>query len=106
MLFHEGGVVGAGGRAGPLVPAAAFAGAPRFHGGGTVGSIFGPDERPVIAKVGETIRTEAQEAALRRSGGGVTININGVRNPDEFRQNQSQVTASLARALGRSGRNR
>ena len=103
FLFHEGGTIGAGGRPGPMVPLSLFANAPRFHGGG----IIGPDERPIIAQVGERMLNRQEAADYARGGGrGVTVNINGVRNPDEFRQSRSQVTASMARALARSGRHR
>lgn len=103
FLLHEGGIVGSAGRPGPMVPLSLFANAPRYHGGG----IIGPDERPIIAQVGERMLNRQEAAEYARGGGrGVTVNINGVRNPDEFRQSRSQVTASVARALGRSGRNR
>jgi hypothetical protein len=50
-----------------------------FHQGGMVGPMgtrmpLGPDERPIIVKVGETVRTREQESRLR--GGGVNIHLN------------------------------
>lgn len=101
-VYHDGGVVGSGGVPQRLVPSSVFHGAPRYHSGG----LIGPDERPVIAQVGERVLNRQEAAEYARGGRNVTININGVRDPDAFRQSQSQITASLARALGRSGRNR
>lgn len=100
-VFHDGGTVGAAGVPSRFVSAEMFADAPRYHSGG----IIGPDERPIIAQVGERVLNR-KEAADYARGGAVTININGVRDPNEFRQSQSQITASLARAIGRSSRNR
>ncbi len=51
FLFHDGGIVGAGG-AGRTVPALAFAGAPRYHSGGIAG-----DEIPAILRRGEEVLT-------------------------------------------------
>jgi hypothetical protein len=53
-----------------------------FHQGGMVGQFgqrvpFGPDERPIVVKVGATVRTREQEARVRGGGGGVTINFYG-----------------------------
>lgn len=51
-LFHQGGIVGAGG---PFrtVPAHAFVGAPRYHSGGVAG--FKPGEMPAILQRGEVV---------------------------------------------------
>lgn len=53
---HTGGIVGA--LVGPprTVPASAFVGAPKFHGGGIVG--LAADEIPIIARRGEEVLTE------------------------------------------------
>jgi len=58
---HEGGIVG---ELGPTrsVPAAAFAFAPRFHGG------FAPNEYPAILNRGEGVFTPAQMKALGKTG--------------------------------------
>jgi hypothetical protein len=104
LFFHEGGVVGMGGRpAGPM-PAALWAGAPRYHSGGMAGMI-GPDEVPAILRRGETVRTPEQERALGRRGG-VTVVFNGVTDAASFRASEQQITGKLARAIGRTGRNR
>ena len=76
VSLHGGGIVGSrvGGRS---VPAAAFAGAPRLHGGG---AFFGGAEFPAILKRGEGVFTEDQMKAL---GGGTQNNftvINQVPN--------------------------
>jgi hypothetical protein len=102
LFFHEGGTVGMGGRAGPMMPAAVWAGAPRYHNGGMIG----PDEVPAILRRGEVVRTPEQEAALGRRMGGVVVNINGVTDANSFRNSQGQITSRLAAALARTGRNR
>lgn len=81
-LFHNGGVVGDG-RVSGYAPAALFAHAPRFHGGGGLG----PSEIPIIGEIGEEMLTrnqrravasslamgEAAMDALSRRSGGVTV---------------------------------
>jgi hypothetical protein len=113
-LFHAGGGVG-GAASTRLVPAGAFAGAPRYHAGGWAG--FAPGEVPAVLKVGERVRTAQQEAELQRRMG-----ANGVRpiqvstvfnfppgsDVDSFRRSASQAAAvaasSLQRAIRRAGR--
>lgn len=98
-ILHAGGVVG-----GPaptrMVPAMAFASAPRMHSGGWAG--LRPDEVPAILQRGERVlsRREAQSYGA----GGITININA-RDAESFRQSRTQVAADIARAvsLGRRG---
>ena len=101
-FFHDGGTVGTSGRMGPMMPAAVWAGAPRYHMGG----IIGPDEVPAILRRGEVVRTPEQEAALGRRMGGITVNINGVTDANSFRNSQGQIAGRLAAALARTGRNR
>jgi hypothetical protein len=98
-LFHEGGVVGAGGGASRTVPLAMFAGAPRLHSGG----LIGPNEVPAILERGERVLSRREAAAYGR--GGMTININ---TPDagSFRNSEGQIMSKMAAALARSGRNR
>ena len=73
---HAGGMVGAPGP-GRMVPALAFAGAPRMHSGGWAG--LRPDEVPAILQRGERVLSRAEVAAGmgRGAGGaaGVTISI-------------------------------
>lgn len=96
-LFHSGGLVGAGGP-GRMVPAMAFAGAPRMHGGGI--ARLRSDEVPAILQKGERVLSRREAAGY----GGVTVNIQA-RDVESFRQSRSQITADIARAvnLGRRG---
>lgn len=79
-VSHAGGMVGISGHT-RAVPAAVFAGAPRMHGGGTVGAAgswagLQPDEVPTILQRGERVLSRAEVA---RGGGGaipVAINLN------------------------------
>ena len=97
-IMHTGGMVGATGP-GRMVPALAFAGAPRMHAGGMVG--LRHDEVPAILQRGERVlsRREAQDY-----GNGVTVNIHA-RDAESFRQSRTQIAADIARAvsLGRRG---
>jgi hypothetical protein len=99
-ILHEGGVVGAGGPT-RMVPAMAFAAAPRMLSGGWAG--LRPDEVPAILQCGERVLSR-REAQAWGAGGGVTININ-TRDAESFRQSRTQVAADIARAvsLGRRG---
>jgi len=69
-VLHDGGVVGS---SGPLrmVPAMAFAAAPRMHGGGIAG--LRPDEVPAILQRGERVSPRGAQSG---SPGPVSININ------------------------------
>ena len=71
---HAGGMVGAPGP-GRMVPALAFAGAPRMHSGGWAG--LRPDEVPAILQRGERVlsRAELANGMGRNGSGGVTISI-------------------------------
>ena len=97
-VLHAGGMVGS---AGPsrMVPAMAFAAAPRMHSDGMTG--LRHDEVPAILQRGERVlsRREAQDY-----GKGVTVNIHA-RDAESFRQSRTQIAADIARAvsLGRRG---
>ncbi|SEG35912.1 hypothetical protein SAMN05421751_1435 [Jhaorihella thermophila] len=84
-----------------MVPATAFAGAPRMHAGGAVGGPtwagLRPDEVPAILQRGERVLSR-REARSYGAGGGVTININ-TRDAESFRQSRTQVAADIARAV-------
>jgi Lambda phage tail tape-measure protein (Tape_meas_lam_C) len=101
-VLHAGGMVGS---AAPqrMVPATAFADAPRMHSGGWAG--LRPDEVPAILQKGERVlnRREAQGYG-RSSASNITINIQ-TRDAESFRQSRTQVSADIARAvaMGRRG---
>ncbi|MCB1380853.1 MAG: phage tail length tape measure family protein [Alphaproteobacteria bacterium] len=93
-IFHEGGTVG-GASASRSVPALAFAGASRLHGGGMIG--LAPDEVPAILQRGERVlnRREARDYGSARS---VTVNI-ATPDIENFRRARTQVAADIARAV-------
>jgi hypothetical protein len=93
-IFHDGGVAGGASPMRPI-PALAFAGAPRLHGGGAVG--LGPDEVPAILQRGERVlnRREAREYGSGRS---ITVNI-ATPDIENFRRARTQVAADIARAV-------
>jgi len=101
---HAGGMVGG---AGPsrMVPAMAFAGAPRMHGGGFAG--LKPDEVPAILQRGEMVVPRGQAARYGQTQSGATnVNVTIMaRDAESFRQSRTQVAADIARAvsLGRRG---
>jgi hypothetical protein len=93
-VLHDGGIVGAGG-SGRMVPALAFAGAPRFHSGGGFG--LRSDEQAAILQRGERVLNRAQNRAWE-GGAGAQINIYA-RDAQSFRQSRTQVAADIARAV-------
>ena len=99
-VLHAGGMVGS---AGPsrMVPAMAFAAAPRMHGGGMAG--LRHYEVPAILQRGERVLSR-REAQTYGAGGGVNVTIMA-RDAESFRQSRTQVAADIARAvsLGRRG---
>ncbi len=102
-VLHAGGVVGSLGP-GRMVPAMAFAGAPRMHAGGWAG--LKPDEVPAILQRGERVLSRREAAPSGRGAAHQSVNITIVaRDADSFRQSRTQVAADIARAvaLGRRG---
>ena len=99
-ILHAGGMVGS---AGPsrVVPAMAFAAAPRMHSGGVAG--LRHDEVPAILQRGERVLSR-REAQSYGAGGGINVTIMA-RDAESFRQSRTQVAADIARAvsLGRRG---
>jgi hypothetical protein len=97
--FHDGGRV-PGGRS-TLIPVAALANAPRFHGGGGFG--LRPDEQAAILQRGERVLNR-RETREWEGGGGTRIVINA-RDATSFRASRAQVAADIARAVayGRRG---
>jgi hypothetical protein len=105
-IFHQGGVVGAPAPQ-HLVPALAFAGAPRLHDGGMAG--LRADEVPAILQRGEMVLSRTQVAAMgsaRDTQRPVNVVMN-ISTPDasSFRQSQGQIAADAARAMQRARRN-
>jgi lambda family phage tail tape measure protein len=103
-ILHAGGMVGSPGP-GRMVPALAFAGAPRMHSGGFAG--LQPDEVPAILQRGERVLSR-REAAGYGQGASAAPNISvtiNARDAESFRQSRTQVAADIARAvsLGRRG---
>jgi len=101
-VLHAGGMVG-GAAPQRMVPAMAFGGALRMHGGGWAG--LRPDEVPAILQKGERVlsRREASQYSTGSSQN-ITVNIQ-TRDAESFRQSRSQVSADIARAvaMGRRG---
>src|SRR6056297_99843 len=99
-VLHAGGMVGSAGPA-RMVPALAFAAAPRMHSGGMAG--LRHDEVPAILQRGERVLSR-REAQAYGAGGGVNVTIMA-RDAESFRQSRTQVAADIARAvsLGRRG---
>ena len=101
-VLHAGGMVGAPGP-GRMVPALAFAGAPRMHSGGWAG--LRPDEVPAILQRGERVLSR-REAAGHGGASAPAVNVTiNARDAESFRQSRTQVAADIARAvsLGRRG---
>lgn len=90
-VSHAGGIVGAPGPS-AIVDAGLFANAQRFHDGGMVG--LRPNERPIIAEVGEAVLTQDQQ---RRLGGG-EITFNQVINVSGNAVNQNGEMDPTAQA--------
>lgn len=106
-ILHQGGIVG-----GPapmrMVPAMAFAAAPRMHEGGWAG--LRPDEVPAILQRGERVLSRREAAAYGAGAAGrdapPVINLTiQTRDAESFRQSRTQVASDIARAvaLGRRG---
>ncbi|MDR5651402.1 phage tail tape measure C-terminal domain-containing protein [Ruixingdingia sedimenti] len=101
-ILHTGGIVGSQGP-GRMVPAGAFARAPRMHNGGWAG--LRPDEVPAILQRGERVLSR-REAAGYGQAGASTVNVTiNARDAESFRQSRTQVASDIARAvsLGRRG---
>ena len=106
-ILHQGGIVG-----GPapmrMVPAMAFAAAPRMHDGGWAG--LRPDEVPAILQRGERVLSRREAvgygagAAGRDAAPVINVTIQ-TRDAESFRQSRTQVASDIARAvaLGRRG---
>lgn len=98
-LFHDGGLVGAGG-VGRMVPPSVFLGAPRFH----EGAFLKPDEVPAILQRGERVLNRKEARAYERGssarGQGAVVNVTiQTPNPSAFEASRGQIAAGLARAV-------
>lgn len=101
-ILHAGGMVGSPGP-GRMIPALAFANAPRMHAGGWAG--IKPDEVPAILQRGERVLSRREAAGYGQSSApAVNVTIMA-RDAESFRQSRTQVASDIARAvsLGRRG---
>jgi hypothetical protein len=101
-ILHAGGMVGSPGP-GRMVPALAFANAPRMHAGGWAG--IKPDEVPAILQRGERVLSRREAAGYGQTNApAVNVTIMA-RDAESFRQSRTQVASDIARAvsLGRRG---
>uniref|UniRef100_UPI002481A500 phage tail tape measure C-terminal domain-containing protein n=1 Tax=Salibaculum halophilum TaxID=1914408 RepID=UPI002481A500 len=106
-VLHAGGVVGVPGP-GRMVPAAAFAAAPRMHSGGKLE--LRHDEVPAILQRGERVlsrrETREYDAPRRDREPAPVVNVTiQTRDAESFRQSRTQVAADISRAvaMGRRG---
>jgi hypothetical protein len=105
-VAHTGGVIGESALPTRPVPASVFLDAPRYHSGGFAGGMpFANDEVPAVLRRGELVLTKEQQRAS--AGNRMTVN-NYISTPStaEFRRSGGQISADLARAVARGGRNR
>ena len=99
-VLHTGGMVGST-TSSRMIPALAFAGAPRMHSGGWAG--LRPDEVPAILQKGERVLSRRELAAQGESqqgngGQNIAVTINA-RDAQSFRQSRVQVASDIARAV-------
>ncbi|MDP2739257.1 MAG: phage tail tape measure C-terminal domain-containing protein [Pseudorhodobacter sp.] len=102
-ILHAGGMVGSTGP-GRMVPALAFANAPRMHAGGWAG--IKPDEVPAILQRGERVLSRREASGYGQTSAAPNISVTIMaRDAESFRQSRTQVAADIARAvsLGRRG---
>ncbi|MBL9057736.1 MAG: hypothetical protein JNJ84_15825 [Rhodobacteraceae bacterium] len=100
-VLHSGGMVGST-TSSRMIPALAFAGAPRMHSGGWAG--LRPDEVPAILQKGERVLSRrelaAQSAAQSGGFGGPNIAVTiQAKDAQSFRQSRVQVASDIARAV-------
>ncbi len=101
LFAKSGGVVGQTKFPTKLVPAHAFAKAPRMQFGGIAG--LGPNEFPAILHRGEQVIPAGK---VEQQTGPMTINVN-IATPDvgAFQRSEGQITAQIARTISRARRN-
>lgn len=93
-IFHEGGIAGSAVYS-RSVPAAIFAGAPRYHGGGIAG--LAPDEVPAILQQGEEI-IKRNDPRHRFNGGGQSAPPPTVRQVLTF--SEDELAGAMAGTAG------
>ena len=89
-IFHDGGIVGETLAPTRMMPAHAFASAPRFHNG------LMPDEFPAILQKGETVLPKNK----KMGGANVTFNIS-TPNAQSFMDSKGQIMAKFAGEMQR-----
>ncbi len=79
-----------------------------FGGGRANGGFVAPGASFLVGERGPELFTPSLSGRISGTSG-VPVNVNitlpGVRNPDGFRQTQTQIAAMVARSLGRGQRN-
>ncbi|WP_454016971.1 tape measure protein [Azospirillum sp. Marseille-Q6669] len=101
-IYHEGGLVGAGGMPSRSVPMSLFSGAPRFHEGGLLRG-----EVPIIAKQGEAVFTPEQMTNADRlinaamNGGGTSISVTNNIEVNGGSSGNREADQELAAQIGR-----
>jgi hypothetical protein len=103
-ILHSSGTVGGAGTR-RMVPAMAFAGAPRMHSGGWAG--LKPDEVPAILQRGERVLSRREAGGYgqaQSTAPNISVTIMS-RDAESFQQSRTQVAADIARAvsMGRRG---
>lgn len=78
-FFHRGGIVGQGAPMQRMVPAWAFAGAPRYHSGGMAG--LKPDEVPAVLQKGEEVLAKNDSRNAANGGQGNAFRVVNVLDP-------------------------
>ena len=100
LIAHGGGVVGDGGHF-RSVPASAFAGALRYHGGGIAG--LAPNEVPTVLERGEEVLRRGDprhrdNGGMARPGKVIHLNVNVQAMPGVTKQTATQQGAAAGRA--------
>jgi hypothetical protein len=97
-LFHQGGVVGETFAPSRFVPAMAFAGAPRLHGG------LAGDEYPAILQKGETVIPKGVTAKQEQTPMNIVINaVDSASFAQMAARNPSAITGPIMEALQKGG---
>lgn len=95
-IFHSGGIVGKTATETRSLPASTWAGAPRMHTGG----LLAPDERPIIARVGEAVvplQSGKIPVDLQGASGGGVVNVFGAPAGTRTRKRGQSTDIFIAR---------